>query len=220
MEIKNTKDVHGQGIKILLYGTSGSGKTTLIKSLDNPFVLSAEAGLLSIAGHDVDYVEVPDMATMQEAYVHVKNDAKIKTVVLDSISEIAEVVLAAEKASTKDPRAAYGNMADRMMGLVRAFRDLPGRDVVFIAKAEKDKDDAGKMIYQPSMPGQKVGQALPYLFDEVLALRVEKNDEGQTVRAIQTDADPSWTAKDRSGKLDMWEAPDLGAIIKKIRGEK
>jgi hypothetical protein len=60
----------------------------------------------------------------------------------------------------------------------------------------------------------------PYLFDEVLALRVEKNDEGQTVRAIQTYADPSWTAKDRSGKLDMWEAPDLGAIIKKIRGEK
>jgi hypothetical protein len=27
-----------------------------------------------------------------------------------------------------------------------------------------------------------------------------------------------WQAKDRSGKLAAWEAPDLGEIIKKIGG--
>jgi len=33
------------------------------------------------------------------------------------------------------------------------------------------------------------------------------------------DSDGLWVAKDRSGKLDAWEAPDLGEIIRKITGE-
>jgi hypothetical protein len=68
------------------------------------------------------------------------------------------------------------------------------------------------------MPGNKTGQALPYLFDEVLALRVERDAEGVTKRALMCDSDGLWLAKDRSGKLDAWEAPDLGAIIAKIGG--
>jgi len=30
--------------------------------------------------------------------------------------------------------------------------------------------------------------------------------------------DGIWTAKDRSGALDQWEAPDLGGVIAKIGG--
>jgi hypothetical protein len=30
------------------------------------------------------------------------------------------------------------------------------------------------------------------------------------------DSDGIWLAKDRSGKLDAWEAPDMGAIIEKM----
>jgi hypothetical protein len=32
------------------------------------------------------------------------------------------------------------------------------------------------------------------------------------------DSDGLWLAKDRSGKLGAWEAPDLGEIIAKIGG--
>ena len=64
-----------------------------------------------------------------------------------------------------------------------------------------------------------IGQSLPYYFDEVLALRVEKDADGNTQRALMCDSDGLWTAKDRSGRLDAWEAPDLGAIIAKIGGE-
>jgi hypothetical protein len=69
------------------------------------------------------------------------------------------------------------------------------------------------------MPGNKTGQQLPYFFDEVLALRVERDGEGKVQRALMCDSDGAWSAKDRSGKLDAWEAPDLGAIIKKIGGK-
>jgi hypothetical protein len=81
---------------------------------------------------------------------------------------------------------------------------------------EKAQDESGRILYSPSMPGNKVGQSLPYFFDEVLALRVEKDADGKAQRALMCDSDGIWLAKDRSGKLDAWEAPDMGAIIEKM----
>ena len=81
------------------------------------------------------------------------------------------------------------------------------------------QDEMGRVLYAPSMPGNKTGQALPYFFDEVLALRVEKDGDGNTQRALMCDSDGLWLAKDRSGKLDMWEALDLSAVFAKIGGK-
>ena len=67
------------------------------------------------------------------------------------------------------------------------------------------------------MPGNKTGQALPYFFDEVLALRVERDAEGVTQRALMCDSDGLWLAKNPSCKLPACEAPILGAISAKIR---
>ena len=88
------------------------------------------------------------------------------------------------------------------------------------AKLEKATDELGRILYSPSMPGNKTGQALPYFFDEVLALRVERDAEGVPQRALMCDSDGLWLAKDRSGRLAAWEAPDLGEIINKIGGGK
>ena len=88
------------------------------------------------------------------------------------------------------------------------------------AKLEKSQDETGRMLYNPSMPGKSLTQQLPYFFDFVFPLRVERDAEGKTQRALMTDSDGLWLAKSRSHLLDAWEAPDLGAIIKKIGGAK
>jgi len=162
------------------------------------------------------------MADLKEAYEWVTGEqgSNFKSVALDSISEIAEVVLNHEKKVNKDPRAAYGAMQEQMADIIRAFRDLPGKHVYMSAKLEKTQDEMGRVLYAPSMPGNKTGQSLPYFFDEVLALRVEKDSEGNTQRALMCDTDGLWLAKDRSGKLGVWEAPDLGEIIARIGGVK
>jgi phage nucleotide-binding protein len=210
------------GVKVLVYGQAGAGKTTLIKTLPDPIILSAEGGLLSIRDADLPYIEVATMDDLREAYSWLTKSEEAKayaSVALDSISEIAEVVLNAEKKEAKDPRQAYGAMQEQMADIIRSFRDLPGKHVYMSAKLEKTQDELGRVLYSPSMPGNKTGQALPYFFDEVLALRVEKDADGVTQRALMCDSDGLWLAKDRSGKLDVWEAPDLGAIIDKIQGE-
>ena len=222
INLRSTSDAHTNGVKLLVYGQSGAGKTTLIKTLPKPIVLSAEGGLLSLQDADLPFIEISDMETLREAYIWLTQSDEAKgfeSVALDSISEIAEVVLNAEKKATKDPRQAYGAMQEQMADIIRAFRDLPGRHVYMSAKLEKTQDEMGRVLYAPSMPGNKTGQALPYFFDEVLALRVEKDGEGVTQRALMCDSDGLWLAKDRSGKLGPWEAPDLGEIIAKIGGK-
>jgi phage nucleotide-binding protein len=218
ISLKTTGSLSANGVKLLVYGQAGAGKTSLIKTLPSPIVLSAEGGLLSIQDADLPYIEITSMETLKEAYVWLTETTDYKSVALDSISEIAEVCLNYEKKINKDPRAAYGAMQEQMADIIRAFRDLPGLHVYMSAKLEKTQDEMGRILYAPSMPGNKTGQSLPYFFDEVLALRIEKDADGNTQRALMCDSDGLWSAKDRSGKLSAWEAPDLGAIIAKIGG--
>lgn len=222
INLKSTKGLHANGVKCLVYGHAGSGKTSLIPTLPAPVALSAEGGLLSISGADVPYIEIASMANLMEAYTWLTESAEaqaFESVALDSISEIAEVVLAEELKRNKDGRAAYGELNTVMAQMIRAFRDLPGRNVYFTAKCEKAQDETGRMLYSPMMPGKSLSQNLGYFFDLVMPLRVDKDAEGNTVRALMTDSDGLWQAKNRAaGRLDMWEAPDLGAIIRKIGG--
>lgn len=221
INLKRTGTLSANGVKLLVYGQAGSGKTSLIRTLPEPIVLSAEGGLLSIQDADLPFIEVTSMDDLREAYEWVAGSDEAKafaSVALDSISEVAEVVLQYELKRNKDGRAAYGELNSTMNELIRAFRDLPGKHVYMSAKLEKSQDEMGRMLYNPGMPGKSLTQGLPYFFDEVLALRVEKDADGNTHRALMCDSDGLWAAKDRSGKLDAWEAPDLGAVIAKIGG--
>jgi len=218
INLKSTSTVKSGSIKMLAYGQAGSGKTSLIPTLPTPVILSAEGGLLSIAHKEIPFLEISDMDALREAYKWLAESDEAKqfaSVAIDSISEIAEVCLGKEKAIAKDPRAAYGEMQTTMAEIIRSFRDLP-QHILMTAKLEKAQDEMGRMLYSPSMPGNKTGQSLPYYFDIVAALRVEKDAEGVTQRAMMLESDGLWQAKDRSGKLSVWEAPDLGEIIKKI----
>lgn len=222
IKLKKTGTDAASEVKMLVYGQAGAGKTSLIRSLPTPIILSAEGGLLSVQDADLPYIEIKGIEDLTESYewlTQSHESSHFESIAIDSLSEIAEVILNAEKKATKDPRQAYGAMQEKMADIIRAFRDLPGRHVYISAKLEKTQDEMGRVLYAPSMPGNKTGQALPYFFDEVLAMRVERDAEGVTKRALMCDSDGLWLAKDRSGKLDAWEAPDLGAIISKIGGK-
>lgn len=220
--LTSTKDSAAiSGLKFLVHGPAGAGKTSLCGTTgESTVIISAESGLLSLRGHDIPVIEVKTLDQLYEAYDFVVNDPQgqaFKWICLDSISEIAEVVLNHEKKAAKDPRQAYGALAEKMTDLIRAFRDLPGRNVYFSCKQERAKDEqTGAMLYFPSMPGNMLKQGVGYFFDFVFSLRVEKDAEGNPTRWLQTSRDFNYEAKDRSGSLDMFEPPDLAAIASKV----
>lgn len=219
LNITNTSEIENMHVKLLVHAPAGSGKTRLCTTTGGkPLIVSAEGGLLSLRGENLDVFEVKSMQDLTEVYVFLsEGNHDYDWVCIDSLSEIAEVCLSEEKANTKDGRKAYGEMQERMMKLMRLFRDLP-MNVYFSAKQQKVKDEvSGMMLYGPSAPGQNISQAIPYLFDEVFAMQVWKDEQGQTNRALQTQRCEQYEAKDRSGALDMLEPPHLGNIVKKIK---
>lgn len=219
IKLSSTRDAASNGIKLLVHGGPGKGKTRLCATTGAPtIIISAEAGLLSLREFDIPTLEVATLNDVHEAYAYVMAHPEYEWVCLDSISEIAEVVLNNEKKQTKDPRHAYGALAEKMTDLIRAFRDLPGRNVYMSCKQDKVKDEkSGVILYGPSMPGNSLKQGIGYFFDEVLVLRVEADADGNPYRCLQTANDFQYEAKDRSGALDAFEPPDLAAIAAKIR---
>ena len=215
-------------VKCLVYGRAGVGKTVLSDTAPKPLIISAESGLLSLQDKNIPVIMINNHEDLEEAYEFITTNKKAKgfeTIVLDSISDIAEAVLAYFKANPIDgnihPQAAYGAMADVLMPLIKKFRDLPGRHVYFIAKSKRVKDDfTGITSWMPSMPGQQLGPALPYLFDFVLPMRIGETEKGGEYRYLQTKADIQWEAKDRSGKLNAIEEPNLTKLFNKALGKK
>jgi len=225
MAIKlTTSKQSAKHVKVLCYGDAGVGKTVLCATAPNPIIISAESGLLSIAHLDIPVIEVKTLEDVQEAYRFIteSEDAKeFETVGLDSITEIAEVMLGKYKKDDKDPRKSYGRLAEDMSHLIRTFRDLQGKHVYFSAKQTRLEDEhSGISTFRPMMPGKTLTNGLPFFFDEVLALRIgeETSEEGKVTkyRYLQTQPDLQFTAKDRSGKLDEVERPDLTFMFNKI----
>jgi hypothetical protein len=223
ISLKRTGALAQPFVKVLIPGESGAGKTRALAQLPDVVILSAEEGLLSIRAEDKPYIQINGITDLYEAYEWLTSSEEAKdfsAVGIDSISEIAEVVLATERRTgvgAKDPRAAYGEMQDKMAGVIRAFRDLGDRHVIMTAKIEKGQTENGEVRYVASMPGKRLTADLPYYFDEVIPVRVHKNGD-DVERAFQCRDDGIWHAKDRSGRLDAWEPYDLDALIKKIGG--
>ena len=184
--------------------------------------------MLSLKGSKIPVILIENHEDLKDAYQFVTTNPKaanFETVVLDSISDIAESILAYFKKNPENnnsnPQAAYMSMMDHLLPLIKMFRDFPGKHVYFIAKAKRMKDEySGITSFGPAMPGRQLGPALPYMFDFVLPLRIGETEKGTKYRYLQTQEDIQWLAKECSGKLKPMEKPDLGLLFQKVLGEK
>jgi phage nucleotide-binding protein len=225
------------GAKVLVYGAAGMGKTVLLSTMPAPVIISAESGLLSLRRANLErlhgvnnpticynapVIVINTVQDLTDAYAWATQSAEARqfqSVGIDSISEIAEVVLTNAKKTVKDMRQAYGELIEQMERTIRMFRDLNGKNVCMLAKMEPMKDElTGVVKYVPSMPGAKLAVKLPYFFDEVFRLGVNKTQDGQSYRYLQTQPDMQYEAKDRSGALAAIEPPNLTQLFTKILG--
>jgi len=222
IEIKNTSDVSNQFIKVLVHAPAGAGKTRLCDTTGTkPLIISVEGGLLSLKGANIDYVDVKTLDELRQVYAMILTDTTYDWVCLDSLSEVAETVLAHEKKQTKDPRKAYGEMQDTMLELIRCFRDLP-KNIYMSAKQKRIEDTVtGALLYNVNAPGQNLAQNIPYFFDEVFTIKNFVNPETNLEQSfLQTKRCGQYECKDRSGALEFYEPANLAHIAAKIRAKK
>ena len=224
MEIKNTKDVASDGVKILLFGTSGVGKTTQLGTIEGKtLILSAESGLLVLKDKDIDIIDINSIAQLAEVYTALKTgELKYDTVCLDSLSEMGDSLVDELEADDYygDPSNTFlkwGEYTKKMTKIVKLFRDLKGINVVFLALAEAVENN-GSIRYLPQIPAKKAQARLSSLFDEVYYLSSDSDGK----RILHTNETSMYVAKTRNGtenKLEISAEFNLGTILKAIQGK-
>ena len=108
-----------------------------------------------------------------------------------------------------------------MVGWLGQLQHARERTVVFVAVLEKHIDDLNIATWQPQLEGAKTGRELPAIVDEIITMNwVNFGDGKPPTRAFVCTNPNAWgyPAKDRSGRLEQFEPPNLGALIEKLTG--
>jgi hypothetical protein len=152
--------------------------------------------------------------------------ASFKTIFVDSLSEASRRCLtwATQQPESytdrgkKDLRGTYGVLAREMVSWLHQLQHMRSRNVIFVAVLEKSVDDFGVATWRPQIEGQRTGAVLPAIVDEVLTLEFIDFGDGKPVRTFVCREPNPWAlpAKDRSGKLDQIEPPDLAKLLAKL----
>ena len=217
--------VSRSGYNVMLYSESGYGKTFSISTLPDlskVVIIAAEKGLKTLTDNDLD-IDMSKLRVLTATSYNELNDAcklirdnleLIDTVVIDSLTKVAERVLLSEREITTDARKLYPEIEAKVLSLLTRMLDM---DVNLLCLCKQGKVGiAGLEKYAAIFPGQKLPQNIPYEFDYVFALIQKEDDPGTLKRAFQTQPDGMYHAKTRGSKLSMYESPNWTNIFNKL----
>jgi hypothetical protein len=211
------------GVKIIGYGPGGSGKSPVANSAPRPVYLAIESGLLSMRESKIPAWQGSDLTKINEFFTWLFSDSKevanYDTVIVDSISEWAELILAQKMKTNSHGLKAYGEMAEEFLKTAIKLAMMPRKHMYLIAK-ETTISQGGAEKRRPYYPGKEIYKEMDHKFDEILNLNLHTipGVVGQQ-KAFCTGETFDIHARDRSGKLNMYEPPDLGLIINKCMSQ-
>ena len=124
-----------------------------------------------------------------------------------------------DKTGKPDIRGAYGLHGREMIAWLTHLQHTRSKNIWFVGILDEKLDDFNRKQFAPQIDGSKTGLELPGIVDEVISMVELKDEDGAPYRAFvcQTLNPFGFPAKDRSGRLDMVEQPDLGRLMDKIR---
>lgn len=207
------------GIKAVVYGPPGTGKTPILNSAPRPLLLACEPGLLSMRNSTIPTWIGDTPARIDEFFKWFFNSAETKnfdTLGIDSASFMADIYLQKALKDNKHGMKAYGEMAESVMEHLRTLFYTRYKHTYIICKEEAHTGD-GLTIKRPYLPGKVLNIDVPHLYDAVLRLakaNVPKMN-GQEMLAFQCVGTYNIIARNRTGNLDDFEAPDFGALVSK-----
>jgi hypothetical protein len=234
---------------VLGYGPAGAGKTRSIKTLQdeglNPVVIACELGetkgLLSLASQGIAAVNITSHSELIEVVREMKRkpgkveyeQTEFGAVVLDSITQWGEFPLERfvelkgwedlhgvnSAGGGKDPRAAYGYLAEKGRQLYKELFELHGHLYIIAREGLFGGQDGEPLFAAPELPGQKLPRELPGWPDATIRLRViagkhrmvTKGEGGSPARVRQPDG---WE------QLPLRCNPNVGALMKYMCGDR
>jgi hypothetical protein len=155
---------------------------------------------------------------------------RYETFFLDSITQLSRMCFAwckaqpaavSDRSGKPDLRGVYGLLGQEMISALTHLQHARGKNVIFVCILDERLDDFNRKVFSPQIEGSKTSLELPGIVDEVVTLTEIKADDGTSYRAFVTNAVNPYgvPAKDRSGRLELLEPPDLALLIAKCAGQ-
>lgn len=162
-----------------------------------------------------------------------------RIIFVDSITDLTRQAMAwaktrpeafSDKTGKPDTRGAYGLLAREVIGLLKHLQHAQAKTVIFVGILERVTDEFNRSTWQPQMEGGKAGRELPGIVDQVITMSLfaadgdgwrHEPERGEVRRLVCRAGNPfALPAKDRSGRLDVTEPPDLGSLLSKINSTR
>ena len=152
----------------------------------------------------------------------------VAVIFVDSISAISRLSFRwaeqqpeafSERSGKKDIRSAYGLHAREMLLWLNHLQHARAKHVIFVGVLERVVDEFNRSEWQLQAEGSKTARELPAIVDQIITYQFLDYGDGKlpTRGFVCTSPNPwSYPAKDRSGRLDQIELPDLGKLLSKL----
>jgi hypothetical protein len=152
---------------------------------------------------------------------------KYRTFFIDSITAVGRLCFQwssqqpeafSERSGKKDLRGAYGLHAREALAWLMHIQQARDVNVVFLGVLETVVDEFNHTEHRLQFEGTRTGRELPAVIDEVITYHWVDFGDGAPVRSFVCTSPNrlSYPAKDRSGRLEQFEPPDLGKILNKL----
>lgn len=215
-----------KGVKAVLYGLNGTAKTPMCAHINNSIFLSIESGLRSVRNvTDTPGFKATTAKDIREffAWYFTHKDAlRFDTLVVDSLTKLAEIILKEAQSKNSHGLKAYGVMLDDVLGIIRNLVEHP-KNVILIAQVAIQERTVQQgfqtttINYQyPLLPGRSLDKYAFQEIDEIwYAHRTDVPGVGNTI-AILTQGNEGVMARSRDSRLNTLEPPDMNALLAKI----
>jgi hypothetical protein len=124
-----------------------------------------------------------------------------------------------ERTGKRDVRGSYGLHGREMLLWLHQLQHAREKNVVFVGILERVIDEFNRGEWQLQCEGSKTSRELPAIVDQIVTMNfLNFGDDEPPARGFVCTSPNAWNfpAKDRSGRLDAIEPPDLGKLLRKL----
>lgn len=207
-------------VRCTIYGGSWVGKTVFGGTAPKPIFASSEKWLLSIVstlGYYPDYVNIESIKDLQELYKHLKKTNTYQTLVLDSLTEINEIIKEGieNRTGKQLTRNERWELSRKIKDIIRSFKDLPMHVIVICQEKHNTNDEGVTESIYPMLNGKNATE-IAYMMDIVGYMYIDKDGE----RHITTAPNQKLLSKDRSGQIGRDAPLDFKEWVTRIASIK
>jgi hypothetical protein len=157
-----------------------------------------------------------------------ENLDRYHTIFIDSLTAITRLSFRwaeqqpeaySERTGRKDVRGAFGLHGREMVLWLNQLQHAREKNVIFVGILERVVDELKVATWQLQAEGSKTSRELPGIVDQIITYQfLDFGDGKPPMRGfVSTNPNPwGYPAKDRSGRLDQIEPPDLGRLLTKL----